>query len=1146
MRRTNLQRIVALLLCLMFVFGCFAAVPAGAAAVSSSGSSYGSSTTGQTLADIKELLNAISYEEYLSKYSMGDATESVVIDAVEALNREESDGDYKVIDGTSSAEELAKYGGKPCVYTAGYGERVSWNISVPKTGLYTIKIEYYASEGKAASIERVLMIDGKVPFAEARYLTLPKNWVNDYHDAKYTGKASISEVKSAADAAGIKYREENGTVYFIYPDVWTQAKSNFCDKYSIRFMKVDIYENELRPEAVQSPYWTTYSVKDSTGYECDAFKFAFHEGEILFTLEGKNEPMAISSITLCPAEVVPTYEEYMKQYASAPAGKDIIKLEGEYTSSMTDKTIFAVEDRSSAANSPCASDKTLLNTMGAEKWQTVGQAVSYTFSVESSGMYDIITRFRQNVLDGIFVSRALYVYSEGLEEGELGYYNGLPFAEAAQMVFNYGDDWQVSALKNQDSDTEFKLYFAEGVKYTVKLEVTLGALGELISDVQDALNSINDDYLTILRLTGTNPDSNRDYRFTTVMPDQMIDMVIQSRVLNYDDEDYPGVAQKLTEYAGQKSSHVGTLQKVADLLLEMGTDEDQVARNLERLKSYIGTLGTFLSDIKSQPLQIDYLMVQPEDAEEPVAKAGFFKTLWHEIKSFFWSFFREYDGMGVMDEESIGTGTEVWLATGRDQSQVIRTLINNDFTPQTQIAVDLKLVAPTTLLPSILARKGPDVYLGLVQTEVINYAIRSAVLPVDGMAGFDEHIKSFNEAAMKVLEIENADGDTHVYGLPEQQGFTMMFIRNDVLADLGLEVPKTWDDIMAAVPVLQSKNMEIGLVNNYQIFLYQMGGELFADDGMRINLDSKVGLDSFERTCNFFTQYGFPYIFDAANRFRTGEMPIVISDYTALYNQLKVFATEIEGLWQFVPMPGEIQADGTVNNCSVSSVNATVMVSGCKDEEKAWEFMKWYTGKQCQVDYSNEMVAIMGPSAKNNTANREALSELPWTREEYESISAQFENLASIPNYPGTYIIARYTNFAFLSAYNENADPVAELLAYVPTINKEITRKREEFGLETLEVGQTLKEKRTDQAKLAIEELISRGLSSVVDDADKALRLGEDATIKEVALSIGATVGKDEEYYKKYKLRNNDIENMSDDELKVYLGKALYDVSQYQ
>ena len=348
--------------------------------------------------------------------------------------------------------------------------------------------------------------------------------------------------------------------------------------------------------------------------------------------------------------------------------------------------------------------------------------------------------------------------------------------------------------------------------------------------------------------------------------------------------------------AGVKSSNAATIEKVGRLLDEMGHDEDEIAKNLETLKTYIGTLGTFLSDAQTQPLQLDYIVIQPAGAEQPAAMPNFWESLVHEVKGFFQSFVRDYDSMSAGD---VGDGavvgkTEVWFASARDQSQVLRSLVSNEFTPVSKIAVELKLVAGGTLLPSILAGAGPDANLGMGAGDVINYAIRDAINNIEDMYDFDEYVENnFNEAAMIQLGIEDADNNMHYYGLPEAQGFSMMFVRTDILAGLDLEVPKTWDDIMAAVPVLQSKNMEIGLVNNYQIFLYQMGGELFADDGMRINLDSKVGLDSFERTCNFFTQYGFPYIFDAANRFRTGEMPIVISDYTGLYNQLKVFATEI-------------------------------------------------------------------------------------------------------------------------------------------------------------------------------------------------------------------------------------------------------------
>jgi ABC-type glycerol-3-phosphate transport system substrate-binding protein len=202
-----------------------------------------------------------------------------------------------------------------------------------------------------------------------------------------------------------------------------------------------------------------------------------------------------------------------------------------------------------------------------------------------------------------------------------------------------------------------------------------------------------------------------------------------------------------------------------------------------------------------------------------------------------------------MMKETCEDSLEVWLATGRDQTQVKRNLINTYFTKNTGIAVDLKLVAAGTLLPSILAQKGPDVYHGLDQGSVINYAIRNAILPVDGFEDFEEVAgllkdengntvnrkgeiieAQFNEASMIVLKMEDANGIDHYYGLPEAQGFAMMFVRVDILADLGIDVPRTWDDIMAAIPKLQAKNMQMGLTTDSTIHLYQMGGELFADE----------------------------------------------------------------------------------------------------------------------------------------------------------------------------------------------------------------------------------------------------------------------------------------------------------------------------
>ncbi len=1095
MREKKLTRIIAILLCLCTLLG-NAVVAASAAEPSSTGSS----SVDTSFEELRELLNAITYQEYLEKYTAKRATESIevpiadyVVDSQTELSEDASEEEKNKL--TFHMQEVD---GATGLYTPQTGS-VSWTIDVPEKGKYAIRIEYYPDQNRATSIERILKINDKVPFSEARFLTLPKRWVNDYAVAMLTptGNVSAEKLAEAARAAGYTGVSVEAGVVLVedFPEYYTAEMTAFAEEYDcdIRFFQRDTTNNEIRPTAVDEPEWMTYYLKDSTGYTTENFEFVFNKGENKITLESQNEPMTIKAITLYPLEDVPSYEEYKASLEAAgkwTAGGDTIKLEAELAHVMSNKTIYPVEDRSCAINSPTDVTCSLLNTIGGEKWATAGQWVEYRFMVKTAGVYDIVSRFRQNILDGMYTCRSMYLYSDGLSAGDAGYYNGAPFDEALKLTYDYSDDWQVTQLANSevqdtngngkiDEDDEkvvdtYSVYLAADTVYTIRFEVTLGQMGEIVRDVEEILSSVNNDYLEIIKLTGITPDKYRDYGFTQVMPQVMTDMVIRSNELD-------ALAQQLRAIAGESSSNVATLEKVARLLKEMGRDDDEVAKNLDNLKSYIGTLGTFLSDVRTQPLQLDYILIQPAGAEEPKATPNFFQSFLHELKGFFQSFIRDYNSMGAL-EQDVGDNAEpveVWLASARDQSQVIRNLINNDFTAKQGVTVDLKLVAGGTLLPSILAGAGPDVYLGLGSGDVINYAIRSALVNIEGMGentedpddDFYNYVEAnFNDAAMVVLGIEDADEQMHYYGLPESQSFPMMFVRIDVLADLGLNVPQTWDDVMACIPTLQANNMQIGLTTDYKIFLYQQGGDLFADDGMRINLDSQLGLASFEKMCNLFTMYSFPYQYDAANRFRTGEMPILLGDYTGTYNQLKVFATEIEGKWEFMPLPGEKQADGTVNNVSISGVAATVMIKGCEGEaaERAWKYMMWYTGAEFQENFSNEMVAILGPSAKQAVSNKNALRNLPWTTSEYEKVQAQFNNLASVPNYPGAYIIDRYTNFAFLSAYNDNANPSDALMAYIATINKEIERKRSEFYLECLGDYKDLLTKRLAQ----INELI--------------------------------------------------------------------------
>ena len=88
MKKTNFQRLTAMLLCLMFVLGCFS-LPIAAASADSSDQSGSSSNSGQTLQDLRDLLNAISYEQYeLLNVGVAGAKDTIVIDAADVADAE--------------------------------------------------------------------------------------------------------------------------------------------------------------------------------------------------------------------------------------------------------------------------------------------------------------------------------------------------------------------------------------------------------------------------------------------------------------------------------------------------------------------------------------------------------------------------------------------------------------------------------------------------------------------------------------------------------------------------------------------------------------------------------------------------------------------------------------------------------------------------------------------------------------------------------------------------------------------------------------------------------------------------------------------------------------------------------------------------
>lgn len=1085
----NKSKLVVLLLVTSMLLQLFGSVVMFAAPVSEQ--KIANSTTAHSLDAMAELMVSTTYSEYL-------ALHDEIPDAKQNLEKIYAKDYYipEVVD-EETAEKVKDYAdvivktdeisGEEVLYTPGEG-KVSFKVNVPETAMYTVKIKYRPLVGSwdenrtdddshGSNIERILIIDDLVPFKEARTLNFSRFWADDY--------VKVFEDKKAFDESG---------------------------RYNFR---LDFNKNEMRPIKAEKPEWVETYITDSETFFDAPLKFMLEEGEHVLTFEAACEPMAIAWLEVGCAEDVLTYEEYLAKYEGAASSENAqaIMVHAEIPYQTSEQVIYAMNDRTSGITYPQDPAASLLNTIGGnggDKWKSPGQWIKYEIEVKDAGWYDIVPRFKQTVNQGLFSSRSLKI------DGEY------PFVEAKTLQFKYGDDWQVSRLN--DGKQDFMFYLTEG-KHTLEFKAVLGDMAGVLGEIENIQNKLNDYYRQILMITGSEPDEYTDYEFSKLIPSVLTGMKQEKKNLD-------AVSKALEEKIGTKGENTVILDRISFLLDEMSKDENKIASNLGNFKSYIGSLGTWLLSTKAQPLQLDYILVQPAGAKLPKANANFFESVAHEFKSFVMSFFTDYNSIGSATkiDDDDPNAVEVWITTGRDQATIMRQMVDGAFNNDA-VSVNLKLIAAGTLLPATLAGVGPDVSM---DADPNGYGIRNAVVPLNYFQ--DETVAKINERITlpgdkKVLTYDEVkktyfrdndelfvpltlldpdrieyeeDGKTYKnidgverngivsYGLPYTIDFPMLFYRKDIFVELGLEVPETWDDVEAIIRALSENQMEMGFSQAMtQIYMYQSGIEWFESAenykdyyanpeeitrdsreylrtvGIASNLGSNGALDAFQRMTEWFTLYGEPVTYDFANRFRTGEMPIAIAAYS-VYNQLKVFAPEIAGLWEFVQLPGVERVDDEgnkyIDHSTPGTPQAVMMMKDAVDDLKegqditdslkaqnAWTFLQWWVSKDTQERFGQEQVALMGTAAKYNTANVDALLGQSWTAQEKKNLEQQFASLKGTPMSPGNYIVARFTNFAFYNVVDDGEVASEAMRGYVDDIDHELSRKRAEYGFLTKE-----------------------------------------------------------------------------------------------
>ncbi|WP_372630196.1 extracellular solute-binding protein [Cohnella sp.] len=882
---------------------------------------------------------------------------------------------------------LAEAQGRQRVLRWDEGQTVEWKVVVSEDASYSLSVGYYPLDGTGQDIEFRLFADGS-PVAE---------------------KDTIFRLNR----------------------IWRDAQADLAR----------INGNELRSRQEEARVWLESRIGSADALVGSSLQLKLAKGEHRIRLENLRESALLDYLLLTKQEAGRTYAEYRAtldpQATAGAADSEAIVIEAERAYLKSESGLYPTVDRSSPITTPYHPTKIRINTIGASNWNVSGQWISWKFEVPEDGAYKIGMRYRQNKLKGAFSARKMYI------DGQV------PFQELDEVRFDNASGWKVKEL-GEETGEPYAVYLTKGT-HELKMEVTLGAMGPFLQEVQETVYQLNERYRKIIMITGVKPDSYRDYELDKSMPDLVASLkTLRDRLKDESD--------RLVAMTGRQNEGSRALSRLSGQLDGFAADPDSIPKQLGNYINNVTALADWIIDARYQPLELDKLYVAGASVKLPADDASLVAKAAHEIRAFVGSFFEDYDSLGTESTEAGGRSVEVWIGSGRDQAYVVKRLIDEQFTPSTGINVEVNLVR-NALVVAVMAGKGPDINLFTRRGEAMDLAIRGALSPLDTRESFDGLKGQYMPSAFEPYEY-----DGHTYAVPDEQEFFMMYYREDILDDLGLKPPQTWDDLMDIAPVLQNSNLQIGLpyenldasqlkdrgigtLNLFPTLLMQRGISLYNDARDATRLDEPTAADAFAAWTNFYKLYDYPLYKSDYYRFRTGQMPIVIATYR-LYSLLSVAAPEIAGSWRMAQIPGVPQPDGTINRASAATGTSAIMLNSAKDKDAAWQFMQWWNSPEVQSQYAQELENETGEIGRKTPANVEAFKRSRWSVDEQRMLLEQWKEVQEVPELPGSYYTTRSLDNAFRGVVFQWRSPRESLNKWNKQINEEIKRKRYEFGVE--------------------------------------------------------------------------------------------------
>lgn len=883
-----------------------------------------------------------------------------------------------------------------------YNDKAEYTVKVDKEGLYYLNLDYISIGESLSDYTVKLAVNGKQQYSEMNTIALPIIWADE--DTKtYVG---------------------------------SDKKKSF---------PLDSYGDEIAPSQNRVQEWTNTYLYNNTYVSSSPLSFYLKKGVNKITIENVSSGgLAVGKLQVeAGKDNTKSYKEYASEHSNAELVKDsddALQVDAVYyTKKNSSDAVYGSETKSSLTRFNI--DKEKLNTL---QWNAAGIEVTYTINVKKAGNYNLTFHYDNG-------KKEFDSFETIKIDGEV------PFSELYNYAFAPVSSGYANETLSDKDGNAYSIYLTEG-KHTISIKQENQPVMEAYRYALLLQQHITDFELEITKITGSDVDTERNWKMTKYIPEIPEYLKAYKTVIQH-------IRYILQDYSpnGNSSAVLTYLDEAEQFIKDMQKYPDEIALHTADLtganNSILVSLSNFTTEVTANEFTLDriYVTADKGQIEKPNPSAG--SSMWTSIRTLVNTFTSDKYATGASQDSKTLT---IWVNRAITHVDLLQKMVDTEFVPyyKEKTGKDIKVKVSTMpdvakLTLAIAAKETPDVALGLMSYVPFDLSSRGALYDLTKFDDFWTVARRFPTGSF-VSYVYNEG----MYAIPETTDFNAIVYRTDIFNNLGLKVPSTWNELIDILPTLQRygmnfyHNIALG-TTGYKWFyqtspmILQNGGELYTQDEnglVTTGIDSKKSVKGLSLLGNLFTKYSLETSVQTFfNSFRYSTDPIGIigmEDYTLINNGAK----ELQGKWAIAPYLGTEQEDGSIDRTFVANGTGGAIFKTSNKKDESWEFLKWWTSKKVQTEYTYTLRSSYGKTFFWLSANKAALQNNPMDEADKKVITEQLDYVTDVTRTPGQYLLERtISNIWTTMVFDGTAGQVAVDEAK-NDVNKEIVRKMQELG----------------------------------------------------------------------------------------------------